>query len=485
MNEAIELKITTWVSSAADTAIAPQPGKRLHTRINLVDGDIENEIGDRFIGTGAYKELRQFHCEQVALANQTIQGNLESLQQLFAVLLAWQRSNLNLDQGNIEISDLEMRLLASGAAIEEVAPITEVDFVDLADSPELSSDLTSTELVSEISDAEEEEEEDWEDDDDITDFFASLPLDEEEETKLSSDEIEADLNREELSASLSRTEASLDQQSDLDKQTNLAAPTPEMPVSDLEIEDWEESVPVYSPPETSEVSPARDSTTSTDSESLVASEEKPLFAQDTPTTAEESEIGDRDLEDWGSFLEAELSETEAESEQLSTQTVVSSPVSTTDWEDSDLFDEELSPQETAAEIASWNLREAEDRPLRETDLATETLAEVEAGDELLSDESTDSTATNFASWELEEEATSTTSDLDFDAETALFAEDSVTESDLQSEELNEETTTTFSAPENLTEDPQVGVSEEDDWLDLEQETDSPDAENTDLFDSEN
>ena len=48
LSEAVELKITTWVASAEDdveTAEA-RPGHRLHTRINMIEGDIENEIGD-------------------------------------------------------------------------------------------------------------------------------------------------------------------------------------------------------------------------------------------------------------------------------------------------------------------------------------------------------------------------------------------------------------------------------------------------------
>ncbi len=87
LSEAVELKITTWVASAEDD-IEAKPGHRLRTRINLVDGDIENEIGDQFIGSGSYKELRQFHLEQVAEGNKIIQNNLKSLQKLFEVLVA-------------------------------------------------------------------------------------------------------------------------------------------------------------------------------------------------------------------------------------------------------------------------------------------------------------------------------------------------------------------------------------------------------------
>ncbi|MBZ8181842.1 hypothetical protein, partial [Oscillatoria salina] len=530
MSQAIELKITTWVSSAKDTAIAPQPGKRLQTRINLVDGDIENEIGDRFIGTGPYRELRQFHSQQVAFANQTIQGNLQSLQQLFAVLLAWQRRNLDEERSSVQISAVETRLLGS-----------EPELADLSNIPEVTSDLISSESDREISAEETEEDEDW--DDEVTNFLASLPLEETEQTKLSPDEIEADLDRERLSASLSRTEASLDEQNYFAQPANPVAPTPEMPVSDLEIEDWEESVPVYSPPEVSEAS-----TDSVSSESLVAQTDEQLrgeyaartpslgleeedreqdytqptypeasrieedaapprenlilaSSEVTPTVAEERENADTDLEDWGDFLEEELSETEAEDlpsfNLEEEQTVTSrSDRTTTDWEDSDLFDEELSQQETAAEIASWNLREAEDRSLTETDTSREDIADEDDWGDILPAESTE----DFAAWELEEETTTATSDSDFDEDGEILAEDSSTQSDLLSEELNEEATTTLSAAESLTDEEfsspdtdlfdtgetsftqetETSVSEDEDWGDLEQEISSPDA---DLFDT--
>ncbi|NEP60411.1 MAG: hypothetical protein F6K31_25990 [Symploca sp. SIO2G7] len=88
-SEAVELKITTWVSSDSDdlSSTIAKPGHRLHTRINIVEGDIENEIGEQFIGNNPYKELRQFHLEQVAEGNKIIQSNLKSLQKLFEVLV--------------------------------------------------------------------------------------------------------------------------------------------------------------------------------------------------------------------------------------------------------------------------------------------------------------------------------------------------------------------------------------------------------------
>jgi hypothetical protein len=93
LGEAVELEITTWVSSSKNsdstpTADAEKPTAdcRMRTRMNIVDGAIDNEVGSRFIGNGPYTELRQFHMEQVQQGRDIIQQNLENLQQLFTVL---------------------------------------------------------------------------------------------------------------------------------------------------------------------------------------------------------------------------------------------------------------------------------------------------------------------------------------------------------------------------------------------------------------
>ncbi|MGB7442016.1 MAG: hypothetical protein WA919_13170 [Coleofasciculaceae cyanobacterium] len=94
LGEVVELEITTWVSESSSEkenllsvkADQPRPDCRMRTRINIVDGDIENEVGSQFIGNGRYTELRQFHLSQVQEGRQIIQQNLDSLQQLFNVL---------------------------------------------------------------------------------------------------------------------------------------------------------------------------------------------------------------------------------------------------------------------------------------------------------------------------------------------------------------------------------------------------------------
>lgn len=92
LGAAVELEITTWVSSSnpksktSSEQEKPPADSRIRTRINILDGDINNEVGSGFIGNGPYTELQQFHKSQVQAASQMIQYNLENLQQLFNVL---------------------------------------------------------------------------------------------------------------------------------------------------------------------------------------------------------------------------------------------------------------------------------------------------------------------------------------------------------------------------------------------------------------
>lgn len=93
LGKSVELEITTWVSSSnsAEVQMSTPPNSapansRMRTRVNIVDGEIDNEVGSQFIGNGPYTELRQFHMAQVHEGPKIIQQNLENLQHLFTVL---------------------------------------------------------------------------------------------------------------------------------------------------------------------------------------------------------------------------------------------------------------------------------------------------------------------------------------------------------------------------------------------------------------
>lgn len=114
MGQVIELKVTTWVASERDITTTAT-GHRLQTRIDLVQGDIENEIGDRFLTDTAYQDLHQFHRDQVADGSRIIRQNIHSLQKLFAVL-----GNVQGETGDNPRSGMS----SSSVAVEPASPNT-------------------------------------------------------------------------------------------------------------------------------------------------------------------------------------------------------------------------------------------------------------------------------------------------------------------------------------------------------------------------
>lgn len=87
LSQAIELKITTWIATPDSGSDTAKPGYRMQTHINLVDGDIRNEIGTEFLNQDSTRELQQFHLSQVVAGREIIRENLENLQQLFRILV--------------------------------------------------------------------------------------------------------------------------------------------------------------------------------------------------------------------------------------------------------------------------------------------------------------------------------------------------------------------------------------------------------------
>ncbi len=105
MSAAVKLQITTRVLGDEDMATGneSQPGDRIRTQINMVEGQITNEIGEQFTGKNPYKDLKQVHLAQVKEGAKTIQSNLKSLQKLFRLLVAMRQQNL-LDAAPIDVT---------------------------------------------------------------------------------------------------------------------------------------------------------------------------------------------------------------------------------------------------------------------------------------------------------------------------------------------------------------------------------------------
>ena len=101
MSNAPELNITTKVITAdghrGHTNLT-EIDNYLHTHINLIEGKVENEIGEKLTGD-RYSEIKQFHLQQVTKGHQTIQHNLISLQKMFQLMSSFQEQQTS-NHGN-------------------------------------------------------------------------------------------------------------------------------------------------------------------------------------------------------------------------------------------------------------------------------------------------------------------------------------------------------------------------------------------------
>ena len=104
--EVVELEITTWVPDSSTQLEQPQnqqiaqPGNRMYTVINLIDGDINNEVGSQFVGSGPYTELREFHLSQIKESREIMQKNIESLQKLYEFFIEIMKSRKTSQQSS-------------------------------------------------------------------------------------------------------------------------------------------------------------------------------------------------------------------------------------------------------------------------------------------------------------------------------------------------------------------------------------------------
>ena len=113
MSAAVKLQITTRVLDDADMVMEKDslPGDRLRTQINMVEGQITNEIGEQFTGQSPYQSLKQTHLTQVKEGVKTIQNNLKTLQKLFRLLVAMRQQDL------LEVSPLPQLESGLGAGL--------------------------------------------------------------------------------------------------------------------------------------------------------------------------------------------------------------------------------------------------------------------------------------------------------------------------------------------------------------------------------
>lgn len=108
MSNAPELSITTKIITSEGEEYQVNSDKSeadnyLRTNINLIEGKIENEIGEKLTGD-RYSEIKQFHMRQVEEGHQTIQHNLVSLQKMFQLMSTFQQQQASQNSSWVDIA---------------------------------------------------------------------------------------------------------------------------------------------------------------------------------------------------------------------------------------------------------------------------------------------------------------------------------------------------------------------------------------------
>ncbi|MBO1351930.1 MAG: hypothetical protein EBE86_033250 [Hormoscilla sp. GUM202] len=124
LGQSIELEITTTIASS-DPETASQirekgdSGEIMRTRLNIVEGKIETEIGSEFLKGGKFAELRDFHVSQMQASGQIIERNISSLQKLLELWVGMTQQTVVVTDSKThssELKSIQPDALASGSS---------------------------------------------------------------------------------------------------------------------------------------------------------------------------------------------------------------------------------------------------------------------------------------------------------------------------------------------------------------------------------
>ncbi|WP_309736128.1 hypothetical protein [Chamaesiphon sp. OTE_75_metabat_556] len=87
VQETVELEITTQMNEDPDPERSAD-GEYLRTKINLLTGNIQNEVGKNVVTSPNFLKLQQLHLDQLAVSQQGVRGYLEQIQAILAILPA-------------------------------------------------------------------------------------------------------------------------------------------------------------------------------------------------------------------------------------------------------------------------------------------------------------------------------------------------------------------------------------------------------------
>lgn len=86
--QAAELTVTTTITPTSE--LESQDSPYLSTTINLIEGEITNEIAEELLQNQNYSALYQFHLQQIQQGQKIIFHSLQSLQAIAKLVHQWQ-----------------------------------------------------------------------------------------------------------------------------------------------------------------------------------------------------------------------------------------------------------------------------------------------------------------------------------------------------------------------------------------------------------
>ena len=136
----VELKITTTLVSADASK------QSLSTRINLLEGAIDNVVSEEFIDKGTYEAIKQFHFAQVSDVNQTMGNNLDSLSKMFRLMAKVKQQHSSQPQvAGEDETTLEAEVTSPPEVI--VTPEVVVEYFDTPETPEIPETKTPPQTI--------------------------------------------------------------------------------------------------------------------------------------------------------------------------------------------------------------------------------------------------------------------------------------------------------------------------------------------------
>jgi hypothetical protein len=85
VQETVELEITTQMNEDPNPDRSAD-GAYLRTKINLLTGNIQNEVGNNVVTSPNFLKLQQLHLDQLVVSQQGVRGYLEQIQAILAIL---------------------------------------------------------------------------------------------------------------------------------------------------------------------------------------------------------------------------------------------------------------------------------------------------------------------------------------------------------------------------------------------------------------